>query len=136
MPSLRTVRDTLASTVAEAVPDLHTYANVPESPSDPALIVRPRSADFMVAMGRGAITYVFDLIVLASRRDDDLAQYDLDEYLEPIGDKSVAAALWDARPDFHAVGMDVLTRGWSDYAATESSVQAALEVHVTTNPNE
>lgn len=139
MASLRTVRDALAAAITASV-DIQGYANVPEAVNLPAFVVMPRTGDFMVAMGRGGVTYTFDVFVLVSRRDDDLAQYDLDDYIEPVGSQSVSAAIWDARDSLAAQGMDVHVRGWSQYGARWdigdiAHVGAALEVQVLTNPN-
>jgi len=97
MASLSAIREALKATLVDAVTDIHGYANVPEVSNLPAVVVAPRSAEFQVAMARGMDVYMLDLIVLVSRRDDDLAQYDLDEYVTGAGVKSIRQAVWNNR---------------------------------------
>jgi hypothetical protein len=139
MPTLATIRTALKDAVENAVSGIQGYEVVPESVNLPAFVVMPRTSDFMGAMGRGVVTYTFDVIVLVSRRDDSLAQYDLDAFLEPAGDQSVSAAIWDARTTLKAQGIDAHSTGWKDYNASWpfagiEHVGAALEVIVHANP--
>ena len=139
MASLATVRTALKDEIESAVDGITGYDNVPESVNLPAFVVMPRTSDFMGAMKRGHATYTLDVIVLVSRRDDILAQGDLDAFLEPAGDQSVSAAIWDARTDLAALGIDAHATGWSQYGAQWQigdvpHVGAALEVIVHTNP--
>lgn len=117
MPSLATIRTTLRDTIQDAITDLSGYATVPEVANLPAFVVIPRTTNFMVAMGRGLDTYTFDVLVLVSRRDDDLAQLDLDEYVNGFGASSIRQAIWNARATLLALDIDATVTGMSDYAA-------------------
>jgi hypothetical protein len=117
MPSLATIRTTLRDTIQDAITDLSGYATVPEVANLPAFVVIPRTANFNVAFARGQDTYAFDVLVLTARRDDELAQLDLDDYINGFGPLSVREAIWNAKAALLALGMDVNVGGWSDYGA-------------------
>lgn len=114
MASLAQIRAALATTVEAAIADLQCYQNVPEQVNLPCVLVVPRSADFVAAMGRGTDIYQFDLIVLVSRRDDDLAQFDLDEYVTGAGAKSVRQAIFQANT-LGLTNTTALVSGWPRY---------------------
>lgn len=137
MPSLAQIRTALKDTISAAVPSLTGYRTTPEQANLPAFVVIPRTTNFVVAMGRGIDTYDLDVLVLISRRDDGLAQDDLDEYVNGFGDKSIRQAVWNDRTlglancDAHVVGL-------SDYGARFNigeleHVGARLLVRVTTS---
>lgn len=112
MASLTAIRTGLKTTVTAAVPSLFGYDVVPEVTNLPAIVVMPTAVDFEVAMGRGWDTYEFDLIVLVSRRDDALAQKELDTFVTGAGSTSIRQAIFNARTlgladtDAHVSGMD------------------------------
>lgn len=117
MATLSAIRAALKTTIEDAVADLQVYPNVPEQVNLPCVIVLPRSIDFQMAMGRGTDTYEFDLMVLVSRRDDDLAQYDLDDYVTGAGDKSVRQAVFNANT-LGLSGTSAIVRGMERYGAS------------------
>lgn len=137
MPSLTQIRTALKTTIQDAIPGLTGYRTTPEQANLPAFVIIPRATNFMVAMGRGADTYDLDVIVLISRRDDGLAQDDLDEYVNGFGDKSIRQAVWNNR----TLGLDeceATVVGLSDYGARFSisdidHVGARLLVRVMTS---
>lgn len=136
MASLSAIRAALKTTIEDAVPAIQCYANVPEVTNLPAAVVMPRSSDFNRAMGRGVDLYLFDVIVLVSRRDDDLAQYDLDELVTGAGAKSLRQAIWNNR-DLDLTDTDAHVTGMSQYGAQwdigdVDHVGAVLSVQVTT----
>lgn len=96
MASVKAIRDGLKSTIAAAIPGLNGYDTVADSVNLPAFVVVPASADFNVAMGRGADTHNFDVYVLTSWRESGLAQDDLDDYVTGAGAKSIRQAVFNA----------------------------------------
>jgi len=136
MASLAQLRTGLKDTITAAIPALFGYNQVPEVANLPAFVVVPRETDFVVAMGRGADTYEFDVIVLVSRRDDGLAQTDLDAYVTGAGASSIRQAIFNARTlglagtDAHVYRMESYGAQWD--IGEINHVGAALKVRVTT----
>jgi hypothetical protein len=138
MASLAEIRTTLKDTIEAAVSDLQVYEKAPEQVNLPAAVVLPTQTDFVQAFGRGLDVYEFDVLVLVSRRDDDLAQTDLDEYVNGFGAKSIRQAIFAARATLAALGIDAFVVGMSDYGAQFNvgdidHVGARLRVRVTTS---
>jgi len=136
MASLAQIRTGLKDTIVAAVPSLFGYNLVPEVTNLPAIVVVPRTTDFEVAMGRGADTYEFDVIVLVSRRDDGLAQTDLDGYVTGAGSNSIRAAVF-ATPGLGLSGTHAHVYRMENYGAEWNvgdlnHIGAALKVRVTT----
>lgn len=135
MASLAQVRTGLKTTIASPT-GLIGYNQVPEVANLPAFVVVPREIDFAVAMGRGVDVYEFDVIVLVSRRDDGLAQTDLDAYVTGAGSSSIRQAVWNGRTlgladtDAHVYRMESYGAQWD--IGEINHVGAALKVRVTT----
>jgi hypothetical protein len=134
--SLSDIRDALRDTVVAAIPALTGYDTIPGSPNLPAFAVIPVEADFAVAMGRGADTWLLDLFVLVSSRDEALGQGELDQYVTGAGTKSIRQAVFTTRAlglsnvDAHVAGMTGYNLGFS--AAQIDHIGATLRVVVTT----
>lgn len=94
MSSVAAIRTAAKTTILAAVPSLFGYNHVPKVTNLPAFVVQPAASNFNAAMGRGADTHEFDIYVLVSGRDDDLAQTELDEYVTGAGAKSIRAAVF------------------------------------------
>jgi hypothetical protein len=78
--------------VLSGIDDLSVYTTTPETnPNYPALLIQPATAAFTTIQARkgGQDTYEFDLVVLVSGADLDVAQLSLDEYLATSGDLSI-----------------------------------------------
>jgi hypothetical protein len=120
MASLAEIRTAIQATLDAAFIDdpITGYDQVPESVNVPAFVVVPRASDFQLAFGRGIDSYTFGVIVLVSRRDDELAQEDLDPYVTGAGASSIRQAIWGAR--HLGLGDDVEARvtGMTDYGGT------------------
>lgn len=95
MASLSTIRDAIKTTLESAIGGLSVYDTVPEASNLPAIVVVPNMASFDVAMGRGVDTWEFDLAVLVSFSDADIAQDSLDDYVTGAGPKSVRQAIFN-----------------------------------------
>lgn len=136
MATLAQIRTGFKTTIQAAVTGLTVYDTVPEVTNLPAVVVMPRSADFQVAMGRGADEWLFDLIVLVSPRDHGLAQVELDGYVTGAGASSIRQAIWNARTlglagtDAHVFGMDRYGATWD--VGEIPNVGAALQTRVHT----
>lgn len=116
MSSISAIREALKTTITAAIPSLEGHAKVPESINVPAFMVIPREIDFTVAMGRGVDKPSFDIVLVVSRSDDELAQTSLDDYVNGFGAKSVRQAVWNNR----ALGLadaEATVTGMSDYGA-------------------
>lgn len=115
MASLAAIRTALADTISASVTGIQGYPTVPAIANLPAFVVLPRSTDFQGAMGRGLDTYTFDVIVLVSRRDDALAQADLDPFINGFGASSIRQAIFNAKT--LGIGVDARVTGMADYGA-------------------
>lgn len=136
MASLAQIRDALSDTITAAVTGIQGYPTVPEVTNLPAFVVVPRSTEFSQSFGRGFDRYDFDVIVLVSRRDDQLAQVDLDPYVNGFGSSSIRQAVWTTRD--LGIGVDASVTGMSDYGANFDvgdldNVGARLAVQVLTS---
>lgn len=115
MASLPQIRTALVSTISAAVAGIQGYDRVPESVNLPAFMVVPRSSDFGKSMGRGFDGYSFDVIVLVSSADDQLAQSALDPYVNGFGSSSIRQAVFNGRT--LGIDVDATVTGMSDYGA-------------------
>jgi len=98
MASLKDIRDAFKTTLETAIPFIHVYDTVPDAAGIfPCVVVMPTSADFDVAFGRGTDTWEFDLLVMASYNDPDIAQDQVDELISGAGDNSVRQAIFQNR---------------------------------------
>lgn len=97
MSSLAALRDGIRATLTAAIPGVHVYDTVPESVILPCVVVAPVSANFDRAMGRGVDEWQFDLLVLVSWGDSDVAQTNLDTYVAGAGASSVRQVIFQNR---------------------------------------
>lgn len=139
MASLQAIRDAIKTTLESAIEGLTVYDTVPEVSNLPAAVVVPLSANFVVAMGRGADTWTFELPVLVSYTDADIAQDSLDDFVTGAGAKSIRQVVFQNK----GLGLDDVDAhisGMSDYgtAFTMADVQhigAKLQLTVHTKGN-
>lgn len=95
MASTRLLREGLAARLA-TIPDLHTYPRRQGSINLPAAVVGPApgsAISYDATMADGSHTYLFTVTVAVANPAEDLGEYDLDDYLDPTGAKSVRAAV-------------------------------------------
>jgi hypothetical protein len=112
---------------------------VPEVSNLPAAVVVPLTANFDVAMGRGTDTWEFDIAVLVSWTDSDIAQDSLDDFVTGSGDKSIRQVVFQNR-SLGLTAVDAHVSSMSDYGSSFSmaSVQhigAKLRLVVHTKGN-
>lgn len=137
MATLAAIRDAIKTTLVSALgAGVEVYDNMPSSPVLPSVSVVPVSADFVVAMGRGADTWEFDLIVLVPSADGIVGQELLDPYVSGAGSSSIRQAIFNARTlglsgtDAHVSAMTGYGGRWE--AAGNPHVGASLRLEVTT----
>lgn len=97
MSTLAAIRTAAKDTIVAAVSGLTVYDKIPASVNLPAVVITPADMDYIGAMGRGLNTHTLDLYVLVSRRDDHLAQVDLDGLIASSGSSSIPQAIWNAK---------------------------------------
>lgn len=103
MASLSTLRTGLKQTIKNGVAaTLYTYDTVADLANVPAALIEPSVADYMGAFGRGTHTWLFNVFVVCSRRDEKQGQRELDAFISGSGPNSIVRALYD-RPD---LGLD------------------------------
>ncbi len=91
MASLPKLRTALYN-VLSGIGGLSVYTTTPETnPNYPALLIQPVTATFTTALARqgGQDVYEFDLVILMSGADVQVAQDALDEYLALRGPRSI-----------------------------------------------
>lgn len=76
-----------------AIPELQTSRFMRSNPDPPAAYVYPAVIEYDKAFRRGLDDWTFTVQVFVGFVDDDAAQMQLDEYLEPAGPRSVKQAL-------------------------------------------
>lgn len=132
MASLAAIRTALVTTIDTALTGVSGYETVPGSINVPAFMVVPKMTNFEGAFGRGLDTYTFDVIVIVSRADDQLAQTNLDPYITGAGASSIRQAVWNARDlgigvEARVTGMtgygDTFTFGTTDYFGARLTVE-------------
>lgn len=91
MASLPELRQALYDALSD-IDDLSVYTTTPETtPNYPALLIQPVTATFTTQLSRqtGQDVYEFDLVILMSGAELQVAQEALDEYLALRGPRSV-----------------------------------------------
>lgn len=113
MAGLAAIRDAIKTTIEAGIASVHVYDTVPDASAVlPAVVVIPTNANFNVTFGRGTDTWEFDLLVLVSYNDPDIAQDQLDELVTGAGSKSIRQAIFAnktlglANTDAHIPSMD------------------------------
>lgn len=119
MASLRSIRTGVKTTLEANLTGLNVHRTVPGSASGDIVVVRPSeddTANFDVAMGRGADTWQFDLLVLVPAAVLETAQDRLDDYITGAGTSSIRQVIFANR----ALGLsntDAHVSGASGYGA-------------------
>lgn len=134
MTTLREVRTTIADLLAEKIPGLNTYRTAVDSVNSPAAVIAPDNpgADYTQNMRMKSVLWIIKVTVLVAWNDPENSQDDLDEYLDPTGDRSIPRALYNARHElqFTAV-VDQMTAYGARYTiGTQEYVGAVLRVRV------
>jgi len=117
MATLGEIKDGLDHTVERRIPSIKGYGDITDVVQVPAMVVMPArdTADFTGAMGRGMVTWRFDLYVLVARGEVTSAQNKLDQYISPSGDMSIPQALY-LNPDLGlSDGTDAFVEGVREY---------------------
>lgn len=92
MSTIGSIQDGLAVNLA-TIQGLRTSSFVPDNPSPPIAIPMPKGIEYDKAFGHGLHLYRYDVIVIAVRASERIAQSVLDAYCDPSGTSSVKAAI-------------------------------------------
>lgn len=136
MSSLKDIRDAVKTTIETNITSLRAYDTVPEAVELPAVVLQPTGSDFDQAMGRGTDRWDFDLIVLVSWGDSDLAQDQLDVYVSGAGTDSIRQTIFQNKTlglsdvDAHVAGLNEY--GVQYQAASIDHLGATLQLIVYT----
>lgn len=136
MPSLTEVREAVKATLEANLPGVTGYAKIPGSVNVPAFFLQPVDTDFDVAMGRGADTWNFDLVVLVALTDDKLAQDKLDPYVDGGGTSSIRKIVFNnktlglADTNAHIAAMNRYGGSWELGGYKYAGAALRLVVHV------
>jgi hypothetical protein len=114
MSSLQAIRDAIKATVEAQIPGVFGYDTVPEVANLPAVVAMPDSADFAVAMGRGADTWELDLAVMVPWTDSDVSQDALDQLVTGAGPKSIRQVIFQNKT-LGLNDVNAFISGMSDY---------------------
>lgn len=137
MASLKDIRAAIKSTLESNIADFTVYRTIPGSTSGIAAVVRPTTADFVVAMGKGTDTWALSLIVIVPASDLEVAQDQLDELIDGGGLRSIRRVIFANRTlgrddtDAHVAGVT----GYGPFeAAGYPNISASLSLPVHTKP--
>lgn len=123
MASIAQIRAAIKTTIENNIDGITVYRRTPQIAHPPCVVVslaQDETADFDKAMNKGMDTWNYDLFVLASDRDDEIGQDDLDEFIDGDGDKSIRAAIF-ANPTLGLANTNVHISGVSQYGANFES---------------
>ena len=140
MADLAEVRDRV-KVILGRLEDLTVYRTFPESsPNFPALVMMPALAEFADQRNRlGLDRWDWDLIVMVSFADADVAQQQLDDYLAKDGPRSIRALIRENRTLGLGDGTDAYIAGMEGYGDSYgreqelTNIGAKLRLVVTTN---
>jgi hypothetical protein len=92
-PTLAEIRAAFKATMEVAIPDLTVYDIVPDTVNLPCVYVLPSTATYDFSLRAPEDVWIFDLNVLVSKGDSEIAQNTLDEFISSSGDNSIRAAV-------------------------------------------
>lgn len=117
MATLGVIKDALDRTVENRLPEIKGYGDISDVVQAPAMVVMPArdTADFTGAMGRGLVTWRFDLYILVARGEVTVAQNKLDLYISPSGEKSIPEVLFHNADLGLTDGTDAFVEGVREY---------------------
>lgn len=118
MSSVYVIRKALQSTIQTYMGAAQmVYDTVPGMSELPAIVIEPAKADFLGAMGRGTDEWYFNVMVFASRAEEQNGQNSLDEFLSGAGPKSIRQAIFQA-PTLGLSDSTAVVTGMRGYGGT------------------
>ena len=117
MASFAELREAIIAVLDDALPDVSLYARVVDRANLPAIVVQPAEAEFPLEMGRATDVWQFDLVIMTSFGDVELAQDQLDAFLSGGGATSVRQIVMHNRQLGRDDVMVAYVAGMSDYGA-------------------
>jgi hypothetical protein len=140
MAGLGVIRDAIKDVIETNIEGLRCYAFVPESIELPAVVITPTGARFDTAFGRGTDTWSFDLNVLVSWNDSNVAQDQLDVLVTGAGERSLREVMFNnrqlGRNDCDAHVAEVIQYGTGFSFASINHIGAVLRLVVHTSGTE
>lgn len=116
MPTLEEIRNALVATIKAELPEVNCYPTHRDAINVPAVVVGAPEAEFDLAMGRGLDKWTFPLFVMVGIPDLDIAQRNLDQYVNGSGSRSIRRIIW-ANPSLGDVVQDCRVSQMKDYGA-------------------
>jgi|SRR4051812_17181133 hypothetical protein len=120
MATFAELRDAIIAVLDDALPEeqgVSLYAKVADRANLPAIVVQPAEATFPFTMGRAEDEWQFDLNVMVSFGDAELAQDQLDGFLSGSGPLSIRQIFMRNKTLGRADVMAAYVAGMSDYGA-------------------
>lgn len=117
MATLGQIKDGIDHTVENRIPGIKGYGDISDVVQAPAMVVMPArdTADFTGAMGRGLVTWRFDIYILVPRGEVTSAQNKLDQYISPSGPLSIPEVLFHNADLGLNDGTDAFAEGVREY---------------------
>lgn len=118
MASVTAMRQGLQATIQDGLgDDVMIYDTVPAIASLPAVVVEPAKSNFEFSNGRGTDEWHFNVYILCSRRDDQLGQEDLDQFISGAGPKSIRQIIFQ-NSSIGLTDSTAICRGMRGYGGT------------------
>lgn len=93
MASLTEIREAIADTIVSNISGISVYAEVPEGVVEPVIAIYPADMNYLFTFGNSSTEWEFTLLIGAGSAEDQIAQRALDELVDGVGDRSIAAVL-------------------------------------------
>lgn len=118
MSSITVIRKALQSTIQAYMGTAQmVYDTVPGITELPGVVIEPAKGDFLGAMGRGTDEWYFNVMVFASRADEQNGQNNLDELISGAGPKSIRQAIF-LNPTLGLADSTAVVTGMRGYGGT------------------
>ncbi len=101
MTTLREVQQILADTIESAIDGLSAYPGAVDSINPPAVMITPHNpfVDYTRNMRMKSARWILKATIVVAWNDELNSQYDLNEFLDVTGDRSIPRAIYNARHD-------------------------------------
>lgn len=119
MASLAQIRDAVRTVLVAADDRLNVYPRFSSQLVLPCVVIAPDDADYDQVFGRAHMTWNLNLYVLAQSTVNELGQYDIDEYIDIDGPRSIVKALYGE--DLELAGTQVHVASMSSYGTFEAA---------------
>lgn len=137
-PTFAEIRKAITDTIEAGIQtEIYVYPKVPDVVQCPAVVVSPTGADYVVNMGLDS-KYEFDLFILVTHSNAEVAQDQLDGFVDGAGPDSMRRALYQT-PALGLSNIDAMCYAMTKYggsfvAAQVQHIGAVLKVRVEADP--